>query len=102
MVQQILTNASREGARRAVLDGVSPTDIQLSVVDYMSGANITIATTDVDVVTNPPVAPDYANSMTVTIKVPFSQVIWLPTPIYFKGANSDLVATTTMRSEDLQ
>jgi len=99
MVQQILTNASREGARRAVLDGMSETDVQQAVVDYMSRANISIDATNVTVVSNPPVSPDYANSMTVTVTVPFSQVSWLPSPIYFKGSSGTLVATSTMRQE---
>lgn len=101
MVQQIMTNASREGARRAVLDGVTDSEVRQAVIDYMAGASISIDASDIDVITNPPVAPDFANSMTVTITVPFSQVSWLPTPIYFKGANSDLVATTTMRQESV-
>jgi Flp pilus assembly protein TadG len=98
MVQQILTNASREGARLAVLDGITDSNVQTTVSSYLSGANITGAT--VTVTSNAPVAPDYANSMTVLVKIPFSQVSWLPSPMYLGGKT--LSATTTMRKETVQ
>ena len=98
MVQQILTNASREGARRAVLDGITTASVQTSVNDYLSGANITGAT--VTVTSNAPVAPDYANSMTVQVSIPFSQVSWLPSPMYL-GSHT-MSANTTMRRETVQ
>jgi len=98
MVQQILTNASREGARRAVLDGISTANVQAAVNTYLSGANITGAT--VTVTQNAPVAPDYANSMTVSVQIPFSQVSWLPSPMYLGGKT--MLATTTMRRETVQ
>ena len=105
MVQQIITNASREGARVAVLDGIGSTfaDVEAAVkarvVSYLGDASITITTGDVTVTENPPVPPDYADSMTVSVAVPFSQVSWLPSPIYFTGARGTLSAATTMRKE---
>ena len=98
MVQQILTNASREGARRAVLDGITTANVQTSVNTYLSGAKITGAT--VTVTSNAPVAPDYANSMTVVVSIPFSQVSWLPSPMYLGGKT--LSASSTMRKETVQ
>jgi Flp pilus assembly protein TadG len=98
MVQQILTNASREGARRAVLDGITTANVQTAVNNYLSGAQITGAT--VTVTSNAPVAPDYANSMTVVVQIPFSQVSWLPSPMYLGGKT--LSASTTMRKETVQ
>lgn len=97
MVQQILTNASREGARRAVLDGITTSNVQTSVNTYLSGAKITGAT--VTVTSNAAVAPDTANSMTVVVSIPFSQVSWLPSPMYLK--NKTLSASTTMRKESI-
>lgn len=96
MVQQILTNAAREGARKAVLEGIGTSDVQTAVQNYLQGANIDEAT--VTVVTNSPVAPDYAASMTVTVQIPFAAVSWLPSPIYLK--NYQMSASTTMRRED--
>jgi len=95
MVQQIITNASREGARVAILDGVTSADVQTTVDNYLNNVGITGA--NVSVNTNAPVAPDYAESMTIAVDIPFSQVSWLPTPIYLQGRQ--LTATTTMRRE---
>ena len=36
MVQQILTNASREGARLAVLDGITTGNVTAAVSDYLT------------------------------------------------------------------
>jgi hypothetical protein len=97
MVQQILTNASREGARLAVLDGITSSDVVNSVDSYLAGAGIDGA--DVTVTTNAPVAPDFAESMTVTVEIPFDQVSWLPSPMYL--TSYQMTAGTTMRREEL-
>jgi len=95
MVQQILTNGSREGARLAVLDGILTSDVVTTVDNYLGGAGITGA--NVAVTTNPPVAPDYAESMTVEVTIPFGQVSWLPSPMFLNGYQ--MIASTTMRRE---
>ncbi len=95
MVQQILTNGSREGARLAVLDGISTSDVQTAVDSYLAGAGI--AGAGVSVATNPPVAPDFAESMTVTVTIPFDQVSWLPSPMFLDSYQ--MTANTTMRRE---
>ena len=95
MVQQIITNASREGARVAILDGMTTADVETKVGDYLIDNGITGA--NVGVATNAAVAPDYAESMTIAVDIPFGQVSWLPTPIYLSGRL--LTATTTMRRE---
>jgi Flp pilus assembly protein TadG len=97
MVQQVLTNASREGARRAVLSGVSDTDVEATVENYLANASISGAT--VTVATQAPTPPDTAEARIVTVTIPFNQVSWLPTPI-FLGSNT-LSASTTMRRETL-
>ena len=95
MVQQILTNASREGARVAILDGMTTLDVENRVDNYL--ANTGIVGANIGVATNAAVAPDYAESMTIAVDIPFGQVSWLPTPIYLSGRQ--LIATTTMRRE---
>ena len=95
MVQQILTNASREGARKAVIDGMSSGDVETAVETYLSDVSITGAT--VTVTTTAPVAPDYADSMTVNVEIPFDQVSWLPTPMFL--GSKQMSATTSMRRE---
>ena len=108
MVQQVLTNASREGARRAVLDGITSTDVQSAVAAYLTDSGISGAS--VAVVTNAAVAPDYAESVTVTVDVAFRDVSWLPSPMSLTKwvSNSvdlntlNLSASTTMRRETVE
>ena len=109
MVQQIITNASREGARVAVLGTTtSKTDVDTVVNNYLAGAGI------------PPVVPDikeaqwnatgYTGPVTVTVSVPFGSVSWLPMPkIGFNVAgkpvqidlkSKELSASTVMRKEE--
>jgi Flp pilus assembly protein TadG len=99
MVQQILTNASREGARKAVLDDQTTAGIQSFVVTYLQNASIGGSPT-VNINPSLPTASGYNGPVTVTVSVPFSQVSWGPTPIFLKGAT--LTASTVMRREGVQ
>src|SRR5438477_12793763 len=47
MVQQIITNGSREGARAAVLDGATTASVTSSVNSFLSAGSITGATVTV-------------------------------------------------------
>ena len=95
MVYQILTNASREGARAAVLDGATTTSVTTSVNSYLTNAMISGAT--VAVAPNPPTSAQYGDPVTVTVSIPFSQVSWLPSPMYL--GSRTLVSATAMRRE---
>lgn len=98
MVQQILTNASREGARRAVLDGATTSNVTDTVTSYLTSGSITGAT--ITVSPNPPSSAAYGDPVTVTVSVPFNQVSWLPSPMFLGGKT--LTATTVMRRESTQ
>ncbi len=98
MVQQIITNASREGARLGVLDGTTTGDVQTSVTDYLAGASVTGATITVD--PSPPDSAGFGEPVTVTVDIPFNQVSWLPTPLFIGGKT--LSASTIMRRESAQ
>ncbi|MBX7166114.1 MAG: pilus assembly protein [Pirellulales bacterium] len=98
MVQQVLTNASREGARLGVLDGTTTADVEDAVDTYLLSANISGAT--VSVTPSPPSSAGYGAPVNVSVSVPFNQVSWLPTPLYLGGKT--LSATTTMRRETAQ
>ncbi len=100
MVQQIITNASREGARKAVLDGSTTADVQNTVVNYMAGGGITIANSNVTVSPNPPSSAASGDPVSVSVSIPFSQVSWLPSPM-FLGTRS-MLSTTVMRREAVQ
>jgi Flp pilus assembly protein TadG len=98
MVQQIITNASREGARVAVLDGSSHQSVLDVVNQYLNSGSISGAIITVDP-TNPNDA-EFGDPVTVTVDIPFSQVSWLPSPMYLGGRT--LSATTVMRRESVQ
>ncbi len=98
MVQQVLTNASREGARCAVLDGSTNLDVVSVVEQYLTsgsidGANVTVTPTN-------PEDAAFGDPVTVTVDIQFSQVSWLPSPMYLGGRT--LSATTVMRRESVQ
>jgi hypothetical protein len=78
-----------------VLEGVTDSDVQDAVEDYLANASVSGAT--VNVTTQAPTPPDVAESKTVTVTIPFSQVSWLPSPMYL--GDTTLSASTTMRSE---
>lgn len=98
MVQQIITNASREGARRAVLDKATAQEITNLLQQYLSNSGIQGAT--VTVSPNPPSSAGYGEPVRVTVSVPFNQVSWLPAPIFLGGRV--LTSTTAMRRETVQ
>jgi Flp pilus assembly protein TadG len=98
MVQQIITNASREGARVAVLDGATATEVTTAVDNYMVSASVDGV--NISVSPNPPSSAGYGEAVTVSVSVPFDQVSWLPSPMFLGG--NTLSATTVMRRETVQ
>lgn len=98
MVQQLLTNASREGARRAVLDGTTTSDVQQTVSDFLTNAHISGATTTVT--PDPPSSAGSGAPVSVTVAVDFRDVSWLPVPRYLGAAT--LSATSVMRRESVE
>ena len=98
MVQQILTNASREGARVGVLDGSTTTDVNNAVNTYLTSAHITGAT--ITPSPNPPSSAAYSAPVTITVSVPFSQVSWLPSPMFLGGTT--LTSSSVMRRETVK
>ena len=100
MVQQILTNASREGARLAVLDGANSGEIKDRVNDYLDSAGIAWDHANVAVTPDPPTSAAFGDPITVTVSIAFSKVSWLPSPMYLGGKT--LTATTVMRRESVQ
>ncbi len=109
MVQQVLTNASREGARVGVLDGTTADAISDTVENYLVSANITagvatIEPTAIDDETGADKAyadADYGDGIEVTVSVPFGQVSWLPSS-FFGNGDTVLSATSVMRRETIE
>ena len=98
MVQQILTNASREGARVAVLDGATTSQVTSQVTTYLQNASISGATVTVN--PSPPTNAAYGAPVTVTVTISFNQVSWLPVPMFLNGTT--MRAQTAMRRESTQ
>lgn len=98
MVQQVITNASREGARRAVLDGSTTAGVQSAVTSYLESGGIKNA--EITVTPDPPSSAAFGAPVTVSVSVAFSQVSWLPSPMYL--GNTTLRASTVMRRESVQ
>ncbi len=99
MVQQLLTNASREGARLAVLDGSTEDAVKDVVENYLVNAAVPIDRDDITVTPNPTAAA-YGEPVSVTVSVNYSDVSWLPGSFYLGGTT--LQASAVMRRESVQ
>ena len=95
MVQNLIANAARDGARSAVLAGATAEEIEAQVTDYLAASSINGATATVS--PNPLSSADLGDPVSVTVQVAFSSVSWLPSSKYFQGTN--LQATVVMRRE---
>jgi Flp pilus assembly protein TadG len=95
MVQNLITNAARDGARTAVLDGATAGAIESQVEAYLASSTISDAV--VTVSPNPLTLANLGDAVSVTVEVPFDSVSWLPSSMYFQGTN--LQATVVMRRE---
>jgi Flp pilus assembly protein TadG len=102
MVQQILTNAAREGARLAVLDSPTAmaTTVKTTVVNYMHSCGIAAATAaNVTITPSEPSTAVNGTAVTVTIQIPYSSVSLLPHPWFLSSKN--LNASCVMRRESI-
>jgi Flp pilus assembly protein TadG len=94
MVQQVLINASRVGARMASTTGSTSSGVQSAVQSYTSS----VAVPGVTVVVSPNPASAVAGTViTVTTSVPFNNVSWMSSPWFLGGKT--LSANSQMRKE---
>ncbi|MFT7641208.1 MAG: Flp pilus assembly protein TadG [Pirellulaceae bacterium] len=96
MVQQVITNATREGARRFVLRTGTVSEAQNAVTNYLNGAGVNGSAPGIVVSATPP-APESGTDCTVSMQIRYSEVSWIPAP-FFLG-NATLTASSTMRRE---
>lgn len=97
MVQQVLINASRVGARMASTTGATTGGVQAAVQSYTSS----VAVPGVSVSVSPDPASATAGSViTVTATVPFDSVSWMNTPWFLSGKT--LTANSQMRKEGFE
>ncbi len=95
MVHQIMTNAAREGARRAILEQTTNAETHTIVSDYLTASSISNATVSVTPESFDQVG--FGDPINVTVSVAFDDVSWLPAPWFLVGTN--LSVTSTMRAE---
>jgi Flp pilus assembly protein TadG len=95
MIYQILTDAAREGARAAVVESASPTEVETAVQNLLDQCTLAEATVDV--------SPDdftplwLGDPITVTVSVSYGDVSWI-SPIWIAGSPT-LSASATMYVE---
>jgi Flp pilus assembly protein TadG len=95
MVQHLLTNAARDGARAAILDGATASDVEAQVEAYLADSSVPAAT--VTVTPNPLDSAAVGDPVTVNASVSFDSVSWLPSSWYLRGTT--LEAAVVMRRE---
>lgn len=100
MVQQVITNASREGARRAVLEGAITGEVVQAVEDFLNSGAVSAQAAEITVTPDPPASAGHGQPVSVSVSIPFSDVSWLPSPMYLGGTT--LEARTVMRRESVQ
>jgi Flp pilus assembly protein TadG len=94
MVQQVLINASRVGARMASTTAATSSAVQDAVEDYTAG----VAVPGVSVAVSPnPSSATAGTVITVTASVPFENVSWMSAPWFLGGKT--LTANSQMRKE---
>jgi Flp pilus assembly protein TadG len=96
---QVLTNAAREGARVAVLEGYTDDQVTTIVRDYMTGGRLTNASgASITIVRNVPFMSSTASR--VTVDYPFQFMVLNPVARMVQG-NSSLGTPLTMQSSAL-
>ena len=94
MVQQIITNAAREGAREAIMEGSTISDVQTAVTEYLTNSTISGATVSVS---PDPTAAAAREKITVTVNISYANVMWISAGYFDSG--DVLSASCVMRNE---
>jgi Flp pilus assembly protein TadG len=94
MVEQVLTNGARVGARKASLPGTTTTDVTTAVTTYMTNSGLSGQTITVS---PDPSTANPGDAITVTVSISFNDVSWLPVPMFLGGKT--LSASVVMAKE---
>jgi Flp pilus assembly protein TadG len=97
MVQQVLINASRVGARQAITTSATASAVETAVKDYAAG--VAVPGVDVTITPNPSTAPP-GTAINVTTSVDFNEVSWMASPWFLGGKT--LRASSEMRKEGFE
>ena len=96
MVQQVIIQASREGAREAALPDATLKSVQDVVQQFADDSGVRIDRRDI-IVSPKPEAASNNEQITVSAEVAVSDISWIPSSFL----PAKLRSTTTMRSEGL-
>jgi len=105
---QVLTNATREGARMAMLPGSSLDAVETRVRDYMRGGALprhATAAVTIDPAATVSLGGSTASASVVTVAYPFSFILLNPVARLVVGGSQlggafTMTASATMRNED--
>lgn len=97
MVQQIVVQASRDGAREAALPGATLDSVRDVVQQFADDSGLEISRDNI-VATPDPASTSNNEPITVRVVIDLADVSWLP-GTFLRSAR--LEGTTTMRSEGL-
>jgi Flp pilus assembly protein TadG len=98
MAQHLLTNAARQGCRTGVLPGKSSADISATVNSTLTGQGINGEAVIVQIndELEDASAAVTGDEVTVTVRVPVSQITWVPGGRYLSG---NITGQYTLRRE---
>ena len=97
MVQQLLTNAARSGARVAVIDGATASGATSTVSNYLEGGSVDPQDLTITITPKNLAKTDTGDAISVAVSVPYDDISWLPAPWFLGGTT--LKANCTMRRE---
>lgn len=97
MVQQIVIQASRDGAREAALPGATLDSVRDVVQQFAEDSGIEVSRNNIVATPDPATATNNV-PITVSVSIDLADVSWIP-GTFLRSAR--LEGTTTMRSEGL-
>ena len=101
--QQVLTNAAREGARLAVIEGPTDGEIRTRVNNYLTGGGLTsLAEANIAVNRTAPLGEATASEVTITYPFEFmvlNPVVRLVVPTSTTGGAITMTSKALMRNE---
>ncbi len=96
MVQQVVTNAAREGCRKAVLAGATESQVYTTIDNYLTGSGISGQTRSISPSLSGTAVGD---AVTVKVSVDYDNVTWLPLGAVKWMQGKKLQASVVMRKE---
>lgn len=100
MVEQVLTNAARDGCRTGVMPGSAVSDIESEVNNYLDSSGVPHAQVTITVYLNgtqqtaggtTPIGVQ-GDQIQVKVSVPFNNISWLAHPLFLGGKTLSVTA----------